>query len=127
MQIDARQINNRDLAALGREAVGLLLSNELDVLAARFGYALAYDREPAAAIRAELAESLAAVGGTVLSPSQSQAEPVVKYFAPNDTRLLALVECVVTTDTGSGILVELIVTGTQHESHITLEQISAAA
>ncbi|MDC8746828.1 hypothetical protein VDG09_08685 [Xanthomonas campestris pv. raphani] len=127
MQISASQINNSELAAFGREAANLLLANDTSALAAKFGYAVACGRDPASAIKQELSESLSELGAIALALGPATVEPVVKYFAPNETCLLALVQCFVPTDNGSKVLLELIVTGNEHATHITLEQVSSAA
>jgi hypothetical protein len=51
----------------------------------------------------------------------------VKYFGPNNSGLLAVVECLALAENGAKVLVELIVTGNETERHVTLEQISVAA
>ncbi|MEB2232431.1 hypothetical protein VDS41_13185, partial [Xanthomonas campestris pv. campestris] len=79
------------------------------------------------AIKEELSESLSELGAIALALGPATVEPVVKYFAPNETCLLALVQCFVPTDNGSKVLLELIVTGNEHATHITLEQVSSAA
>ena len=53
MQIIDGPADEATLARIGNEAVQLLLSGEIGVLAARFGYALAFHRELEIAIRAE--------------------------------------------------------------------------
>lgn len=105
----------------------MLSSADIDSLANRFGYALAYGREPAAAIREDLARCLAEVGSAALVSSLMPSSVKVKYFEPNDSGLFALVECIAPTDNGSKLLVELVVTGDEANRHITLEDISAAA
>jgi len=52
---------------------------------------------------------------------------VVRYFAPNDTGLFAVVECTVLVDDGTAVLLELIVPGKGEEKHITVEDISGVA
>ena len=123
MQIECSHLDAHDLETYGREAVALLTSGDLEALGSRFGYALAFGRRPSEAIRAALEESLTAIGATALD--HQPVEPCVKFFEPSDTGLLAVIECLVATDSGSDVLVELVVTGTRHESHITLEQVSA--
>ncbi len=49
---------------------------------------------------------------------------VVKYFAPNETGLFAVVECPIRLTDGTSVLLELIVAGRDGEKHITLEDIS---
>ena len=125
MKID-RRADATSLSALGAEAVSLLCSEDMTSLAKRFGYALAYNREPAAAIREDLRSCLAAVRAASLTPAPKHT-PTVKYLEPNDAGLFAVVECVALTDNGAKVLVELIVTDKQGDKHVTLEQISIAA
>jgi hypothetical protein len=125
MKLD-RHADAASLSALGAEAVRLLCSEDINGLAGRFGYALAFDREPALAIREDLRSCLAEVqaGSVVGAPKHT---PTVKYLEPNDSGLFAVVECEAITDNGAKVLVELIVTDKQGEKHVTLEQISVVA
>ena len=123
MKIDGRA-DPDSLSALGAEAVRRLCSNDIDGLATRFGYALAFDRMPAVAITEDLKSCLAEVGATSVMPALKRT-PTVSYFEPNDTGLFAVIECVVLTDSGAELLVELIATVKQGDKHVTLEQISA--
>lgn len=125
MKLD-RHADATSLSALGAEAVRLLCSEDINGLARRFGYALAFDREPALAIREDLRSCLAEVraASVVSAPKHT---PTVKYLEPNDSGLFAVVECEALTDNGAKVLVELIVTDKQGEKHVTLEQISVAA
>jgi hypothetical protein len=125
MKIDGRA-DATSLSALGAEAVGLLCSEDINGLAKRFGYALAFNREPAVAIREDLRSCLADVRAASLMPAPKHT-PTVKYLEPNDSGLFAVVECVALTDNGAKVLVELIVTDKQGDKHVTLEQISVAA
>jgi hypothetical protein len=117
-------LDTKTLAALGVEALRLLYDGNIADLAARFGYALAYQREPARAIQDDLKLCLAELGASSLQ-APLDPEPKVKYFEPNDTGLLAVVECLALADNGSRVLIELIVAGNDAETHVTLEDISA--
>ncbi len=123
MRID-QQTDPKSLMAFGGEATRLLCSGGIDELASRFGYALAYDREPAAAIREDLSRCLAELDARSLVHGWEVR--AVKYFKPNDTKLFALVECLALTDNGMRVLVELIVAGDDSAKYISLEDISAA-
>ncbi|MFC5498573.1 hypothetical protein ACFPOE_13585 [Caenimonas terrae] len=125
MQLSAQELDAVSLAKLGDEARMLLCAGDIDTLATRFGYALAYDRHPADAIREELASSLAEAGASRLIATGWQP-PRVGYFKQNDTGLFALVESLVPTENGASILVEVIVAGSGTNAHATLEQVSAA-
>jgi hypothetical protein len=125
MQLSAQELDAASLAKLGDEARTLLSAGDIDALAARFGYALAFGRKPADAIREALASSLLEAGASRLIPTGWET-PRVSYFKPNDARLFALVECLVPTENGAPILVEVIVAGSRADAHATLEQVSAA-
>jgi hypothetical protein len=123
MRITNDKIDDAALNAIGRDVVRLLCSGEVDALAARFGYAVALGRGPATAIREDLAECLGQVGAISLA-SNLEFDCDVKFFAPNSSNLLAIVECVVLTLNGSDILVEIAVTSDGSNRYATLEQIS---
>ena len=125
MQLPAQTLDVTSLAALGDEARRLLFAGDIDALAARFGYALAFERKPADAIREDIASCLSQLGGTQFVATGWQ-DPRVSYFKPNDTGLLALVECLVPTENAASMLVEVTVTSNGIEAHATLEQVSAA-
>jgi hypothetical protein len=125
MQLSAHELDVASLAALGEEARRLLFAGDINTLAARFSYALAFDRTPADAIREELSSCLDELASRRLVGTGWE-EPRVSYFKPNDTGLFALVECSVPTENGKTILVEVIVAGDRTKAHATLEQISAA-
>ena len=127
MQLLESQTNASSLSALGAEAIGLLCSGEFRALAERFGYALAFDREPAKAIEEDLAACLAEIKSKVLAPSNVHRSATVKFFKANTTGLFAVVECPVPTENGAELLVELIVTLAREHKYVTLEQISVAA
>ena len=81
---------------MGVEALHLLCSGNIAALADRFGYALAYDREPATAIKDDLRFCLEQLGSSSLELPLDPASKV-EYFKPNDTGLLAVVECLART------------------------------
>jgi hypothetical protein len=112
--------------SLGAEALRLLCSENTAGLAARFGYALAYQREPARAIEDDLKVRLEEFGARALQPVLNPA-PKVTYFKPNDTGLLAVVECRALADNGARVLMTLIVAGNDMEQNVTLEDISVVA
>ena len=126
MQIADSEFDEASLAALGVEALTLLSTGNFQALAKRFGYAMAHGRDPAMAIQADLASTLASVGATSLVHADGDA-PKVGYFKSNETGLLALVEGLARTNYGNAILVELVVTGRGDEKFITLEDISDKA
>ena len=126
MKITDHQTVHEALEAFGFQATSLLCAGDFSTLAEHFGYALAYDRDPAFAIREELSSSLAELGASSLGPPPS-TQPSVSYFNQNDTGLFALVEQRIPTDNQRHILLELIVSTDGSGKHVVLEQISAAA
>ena len=102
----------------------MLMQHDYSGLANRFGYALAYDRAPAAAIETDFLSAVASSHNVV---SDAHPSIVVKYFAPNDTGLFAVVECTVPVADGAAVRLELVVAGKGEEKHITVEDISGAA
>jgi hypothetical protein len=126
MLIADNQTTDSSLSALGTEAVRLLYSGDFATLVARFGYALASGREPAGAVREDLASCLTQLQSQGLAQSLGQP-PTVRYFEQNDSGILAVVECLAPTLGGAEILVELVVTHDRGHNHVTLEQLSAAA
>jgi hypothetical protein len=81
-----RSIDTKSLAALGVEALHLLCSGNIAALADRFGYALAYDREPATAIKDDMRFCLEQLGSSSLELPLDPA-PKVQYFKPYCARL----------------------------------------
>ena len=124
MKLTSTQIDVKSLSAFGEEARAMLMRHDYSGLANRFGYALAYDRAPSAAIEADF---LFAVASPHKVESCARPQVVVKYFAPNDTGLFAVVECTVPVADGATVLLELIVAGKGEEKHITVEDISGVA
>ncbi len=124
MKLLPSQTDEVSLSAFGEEARALLMRHDYSGLAKRFGYALAYDRAPSAAIEADF---LSAVASPLTVASGAHLPIAVKYFAPNDTGLFAVVECPVLIAEGIAVLLELIVAGKEEEKHITVEDISGVA
>ena len=121
MKLLPSQTDEKSLAAFGEEACAMLNRRDYSGLANRFGYALAYDREPAAAIESDFLKAAASPHKTNDDEPQSI---VVKYFKPNSTGLFAVVECTVPVAKGAAVLLELIVGGKDEEKHIAVEDIS---
>jgi hypothetical protein len=126
MKITDDQTGSGSLADFGSLATQLLCSGEFHALAQQFGYALAYDRDPAAAIREELSLSLTEIGASSLGQPPT-SPPSVSYFEPNDTGLFALVEQLIPTNSSGHVLLELVVSGQGPDKYVVLEQVSAAA
>jgi hypothetical protein len=126
MKITDDDTDLKSLELLGRQATALLRSGDFAALAKRFGYAAAFERDPAFAIREDLLSSLTGLGAAGLGAPPA-VPPSVSYFKPNDDGLFALVEQRVPTDNGSHVLLELIVTSRGPDKYVVLEQISDAA
>lgn len=109
------------LASFGEEAAAMLMQKDYASLASHFGYALAYGRELAAAIKEDHERAMAT---PIETKPNTPSSIKVKYFAPNDSGLFALVACVVPVADKSAVLLELVVTGGEEEKHITVEDIS---
>jgi hypothetical protein len=124
VQIDRVQTESASLAAFGIDAARLLVAGNVQALVEQFGYALALDRDCTEAVLADLATTLAELGATTVV-SADRLEPRVSYYKANDTGLFALVECLVPTDNGKSVLLELIVTTDGRRIHITLEDLSS--
>lgn len=126
MKLLATQTDETSLAAFGEEAQTLLVCHDYAGLASRFGYALAYDRPPAAAIEADFMSAVASP--IALGPGAYLPNAItVKYFSPDPTGLFAVVECPVSITEKAAVLLELVVTGKGEEKHITVEDISGIA
>ncbi|ULU26776.1 hypothetical protein [Dyella terrae] len=120
MQLADDQIDKENLSALGAEAAALLMDRKFGVLADRLGYALAYGREPAKAIEADLAACLVE---TSEEPDRAIPSETVTFFRSNDVNLFAVVACVARMPEGPAVLIELVVTVTGAEYHLSLEDI----
>jgi len=107
MQIASNLIDEASLKTLGADGVDLLCKGNFTELARRFGYALSYGREPAAAIQEDLAACLTELRASTLAAPRVRS---VKYFGANETGLFALVECLASVENGAALLVEFIVT-----------------
>jgi hypothetical protein len=105
MRISADQLAQESLTEFGVLAAKLLATRELSQLSEKFGYALAFGREPAAAIAEDLARCLC---GQNASPASEYPKITVKYFKENESSLLALVECYVQMTASANILLELV-------------------
>ncbi len=98
----------------------MVMRGDFEALASRFGYALAWDREPAVALKADYERS---------ASSPLKARPgdglsvVVKYFKPNDTGLFAVVECAIPLVEGAAVGMDLIVSGNGEEKDISVEDV----
>lgn len=121
MKLQHAQLEEATLRKLGCEASTLLIQRNFSALADRFGYALADGRPIGAALEADCINPVT----SALPSASNDNQPVsVTYFAPNETGLFALVECIVPTSNDKSLLLELIVAGKGEEKHISIEDIS---
>lgn len=111
------------LTRIGHEALDLLRERDFSSLAERFGYALAYGRDIADALRADCQPSaeLVPVG---LHPKERSV--VVKFFDANDAGLLAVVECVAPQSYGGAVSMSLVVTASGSRRWVTIEDVRHA-
>lgn len=121
MKLQPSELNEQYLRHLGDEVVKLVLHRDFQALAQRFSYALAFGKDHAEAISEDFQRSLAV---SAASDSGMKSGVVVKYFEPNTANLYAVVECLVPILNSNAILAELIVTKTNEDAWITLEEIS---
>ncbi len=127
MNLSSNEFNESYLKALGKEAAELLQFGQFAVLAERFGYAIAFEREPASAIEADYLASLAEGPENHLRHLEVGPVVTVKYFAANSSGLLAHIECVVPVEGVNKVLLELVVTEAKNAKYVCIEQISSAA
>lgn len=125
MKLLDNQLDKPSLSGFGEEVCRLFIARDFQGLANKFGYALAYDRDPAAAIEADFERCLSGRDPSHNEQSSNIESVAVKNFTPNDTGLLALVECVVLVDKVSRVLVELIVAKNGENTNLYLEDINA--
>lgn len=128
MKINTSQINEKELIKFGFQATEFIKEHKYKELEKHFGYALAFSESPANVIKSEIEKCLSQAGNAAKISMNSEPNVLVKFFEENDTNLIAVVECSLVIENGSGeILVELIVAGTELEAQLSLEEISYAA
>ena len=108
MRVRQADLTHGKLESFGVRATQFLCKRDFRSLTKWLPYAVAYDRDHAEAIRDDLSSWLRP-GDHVLA--ESLAEYRVKYFAPNDIPLVALIECRVPTQMNGVALLELVVIG----------------
>lgn len=120
MKLLPTQTNEAALSGFGEEAVALVMRRDFETLANRFGYALAWNREPTAALKADYER---AASSPLKSKPGDRVSVVVKYFKPNDTGLFAVVECAIPLIDGGAVGMDLIVAGNGEEKGISVEDV----
>ena len=126
MKLISEQTDEASLLGFGQQAVSLLERRDFQSLAAQFDYSLKFDRSAVAAIEEAFQSCLAEFHALSAQHTAVQPSMVVKYFKPNSSNVFAVVECVFTAAEGCPILVELVVTSSGEEKHVTLEEVSLA-
>lgn len=121
MRLD-RQPSDEELTRIGEEAAALLAEGRVAELVARFGYALAFDREPAAALRADL--------DACLEEAHEQPDRGVvvrvKHFKSDSLEIRAVVECECLVAGRHLIELDLVVSEAAGGVYVTIEGISRA-
>lgn len=126
MKLSPSEASEEVLVQQGRVLIALLKKGDFGSVAERFGYALAFDKDPAVAIQDELNSCVAEFQGRKLLETSSAESVMVKYLKPNESNLFAVVECGFEGAQGCPVLAELIVTVNGEERHVCLEQVSIA-
>lgn len=126
MKLSPSQVEPEALTALAVEASKLLIGGKFAELSENFGYAIALGRNLSAAIQEDLDASLSGLEATKLDATKNP-EVSVNYFKFNENNLLAIVQSVLPTTSGHGVIVELVISAAGTDFYATLEQISAAA
>lgn len=124
MKIQYEQLNDNALSSFGMEAVGLLFSGNYVELVQRFGYAMSYKRIPAEAIKEDFTKCCQLNGSQPFSHTEVLPTIAVKYFKPNKSELLSVVECTVQVSNGTQLLIELVATRGSEGIYLTLEDMN---
>jgi hypothetical protein len=124
MKLHSSQTDEVTLSDIGAEARAMLMNHDFAALANRFGYALAFGRDPSVAIETDFLNAVASPHKVAIGTCASTK---VKYFAPNGTGLFSAIECIVLVADDAAILLDLIVTGEGEEKCLTVEDISGVA
>jgi hypothetical protein len=129
VKISYDQTHQKPLTDFGVQLVQMIKDHAYDLIADRFGYAMALDRPQADAIASDIERCLTEDGRSATLDVASDARILVKYFQqPNDANLFGLVECFLQLDQSSGeLLAELIVTAKDNNYYVSLEDVSYAA
>ncbi|MBW2660307.1 MAG: hypothetical protein JRC87_12095 [Deltaproteobacteria bacterium] len=128
MKISTSQINEKELTKFGFQVTELIKEHKYKEIENHFGYALSFSESPADVIKNEITSCLSQAGNAAKLSTNSKQNVVVKFFEENNITLIAVVECALVIENGVGeMLVELIVAGTDTETHLSLEQISYQA
>jgi hypothetical protein len=123
MKLEA-ELDEKSLAALGAEAVDLLCRGDIGSLVRKYGYALSCDREAESAVREDVNRCLSDLRADSLAPAPENPVQAVRFYPPNSSNIVAVIECLAPTDNGTAVRLELVVTRKGTEDHITIEDVS---
>ena len=121
------QTDESSLHQLGEDVLRLLCLRNFQELADRFGYALAYERDSAEAIKADFDACFSDCKELPMTFSPHTCSVTVKYFAPNSPNLFAVIECIAQLSGNASALLELIVTTKGQNNYACIESISPCA
>lgn len=127
MALHLLQTDESTLHQVGCEALGFLCRRDFQILAERFGYALACGRKPAQALAEDLDAAAAQVESSMAAMTLEPGLVTVRQLSSNPTGLVAVVECTARMSLGAEILFELIVSMRGNERFVTIEDISLVA
>lgn len=124
MKLVPTQLGKKTLAALGEEAASMIMTHSFEALANRYGYALAWGREPVFALKTDYKK---ATSSPLTTTSLEGVSVSVKYFEPNDLGLFAVIECTIPLAEGGTIGMDLVITEKGVEKYISVEDIYGEA
>ncbi len=125
MKIASEQNDDASLTRFGLEVIQLIKAGDYEGLADRFGYALAFGKNPGEAIRGDVTSALGRNALPMKQIKASDSKITIRRFKPDDKPFIALVECELSWPPSSdALLAELILTTADGELNVTLEQIS---
>jgi len=126
VEVLSGKIPSDTLSQMARTAMTMLQSGDYRAFAETYGYALGFDRDSALALRDDLNQTLSEVNIDAAMFNHGHPIIEVQHFEANDLNIHSAVACKIATESGSGVLVEFIVSGKGLVRHFGLEQISAA-
>lgn len=124
MQLLPQQQNVDALRVLASEGINLLATGQFELLVERYGYALAFGRNPVDAVRMDLAKALSDMSENNLLQVEPNDLQVIIY-QENESGLCGAIDCNLPTQAGRNILVSFVVTGIDTKQFFTLEDICA--
>lgn len=129
MKINFNQTYQVPLTDIGAELVQMIKDRDYHSIAERFAYALAYDKPIVEAITADIDFCLVGEQRSATICQASEARILVSYFTQeNGSNLFGLVECFMPLNQDTGeLLATLIVTASNQEYHVCLEDIAYIA